>query len=99
LEEDLGWYPKEADSLHSLLRLGGEADLKRAYEAIVGKPIDADCDIPVITGRAIYNLRNSIVHFRPAHRQLNRDAIDWGSLCSSMVYVMSYIYSDVFGSL
>lgn len=99
LEEDLGWYPREADSLHSLLRLGSEADLKRAYQAIVGKPIEENCDIPVVAGRAIYNLRNSIVHYRPTHRQLDREAIDWSSLCSSMVYVMSYIYSDIFGSL
>lgn len=100
LEEDLGWYPREANSLQLLLDMADPADLAMAVEAIRGTPTDKDApNLSIDAGKLIYNLRNSIVHFRPMHRQLDRDTIDWRKLCGATVQIVVYIYSEIFESL
>jgi hypothetical protein len=99
LEEDLGWFPREAASLQSLLALANDRDLAELCTAINGSVPMEDSGLAMISGKLIYSLRNSIVHFRPAHRQLNRERVDWAGLCSAMTKVVIYIYSDIFESI
>jgi hypothetical protein len=100
LEEDLGWYPREANSLQLLLDFADPSDLAMVVEAISGSPTDKDAsNLSITAGRLIYNLRNSIVHFRPMQRQLDRDTIDWQKLCGATVQIVVYVYSEIFDSL
>ena len=100
LEEDIGWYPREANSLQLLLELAEPADLAMVVEAISGASTKKDMpNLSVEAGRLIYNLRNSIVHFRPMHRQLERETIEWRKLCTATVQIVVYIYSEIFGSI
>jgi hypothetical protein len=97
LESELGWYPREENSLTQLLGMAAIQDLQ-AISALLGRPDDNEetDNVKNRTARRIYRLRNSIVHFRPAHSAMVFDDIDWNKTCELMANIVIYIYSEVF---
>lgn len=100
LESELNWRPIEGQSLEVLVNMGAGSDLSEICEAI--KPAFAagpSADPAKAAGYYLYKLRNSVVHYRPAHSKIDHSLVDWSKLCSSCTMLIAYVYSEVFGSL
>jgi len=97
LETELGWYPREENSLTQLLGMAAIQDL-RSISVLLGDTNDgAESDnIRNVAARRIHRLRNSIVHFRPVHSTMVFDGIDWNKTCELMSNIVMYVYSEVF---
>lgn len=97
LEDNLGWHPREEDSLTRLTKFSSAVDLKAILEEF------SDLDLPeefeLLNNRAskaIYKLRNSIVHYRPAQHKIEMDTINWEKICRAMVGIVVDVYEAVF---
>lgn len=100
LETDLGWRPAEWQSLESLMDMGAQQDLEAIRDSISPAfPGTPPADLVRAASDYLYRLRNSAVHFRPAHSIVNHDVVDWGRLCQACATVIAYVYSDIFDSL
>lgn len=84
LEMEMGWRPPEAASLNVALAHASDSDLKDICKCLL---VEEGNDLKVAAGRAIYKLRNSLVHYRPALRTSVPATIDWNRLCSRLVTV------------
>lgn len=96
LEDKLGWWPREESSLERLLRLASKNDLELAAKSI--RPTEEFEDSLVYrqaTSR-IYGLRNSIVHYRPAHQKQDMSVLDWSAICKAMAAIVLHVYGEVF---
>ncbi|MDR9863431.1 hypothetical protein [Pseudomonas baetica] len=95
LEETLGWRPREEPSLTTLLRLAAKNDLRTILISLkVTLPAD-DADLVVPTTKRVYQLRNTLVHYRPFHQEFNRDEVDWNLLCEAMALIVLDVYDSV----
>lgn len=93
LEASLGWRPREEQSLVGLLALADPRDLREIAQVCGG---ENDFKDPAATaGKRVYALRNSLVHYRPIHRNQNHESIDWNRLCELMATVAFYVYSKI----
>ncbi len=71
LENDLGWHPREESSLETILRFASPLDLKTIIFEL-GYPLPDQFEILVTrASKAIYKLRNSLVHYRPAQHSVD----------------------------
>jgi hypothetical protein len=89
LESEVGWHPQEASSLNIVLKYAVEQDL---IDICACLGVEVDKDARVSAGRAIYSLRNSVVHFRPGAREVQVDDIDWNRLCYLLVGVVFNVF-------
>ena len=95
LEAEVGWHPHEAASLNVVLAYAADEDLLglcQCLEAQVGN------DLQVSAGRAIYRLRNHIVHYRPGQDDIDVEAIDWNLLCARLVGIVKSVFSRAYSS-
>lgn len=84
LEQQLGWRPREESSLNSLLRGGPlKHDLEEALSAM-NIALQPSADVFNVATKSIYQLRNSLVHYRPFHQRFTPQDIDWNRLCMAM---------------
>lgn len=84
LEEHLGWYPREETSLENLLRHAKETTLESILTEF--KLIKTEgMNLPAVTAKRIYALRNSLVHYRPFHQASPIPSLNWGRLCEAMI--------------
>jgi hypothetical protein len=99
LETELGWYPREENSLTQLLGMAAILDLQ-SINVLLGDASDDAAPDNIINraARKIYRLRNSIVHFRPTHSTMVFYGIDWNRICEIMANIVIYVYSEVFGT-
>lgn len=93
LESEVGWHPKEASSLNLVLRYALKKDLEEVCQCL---SVDSMGDLHVTAGRAIYRLRNQIVHFRPGGEPVNVDSINWNRLCSCLVTIVFNVFSRAY---
>jgi hypothetical protein len=99
LETELGWYPREENSLTQLLGMAAIQDLQSINALLSDAGTDGEVDnVTNRAARRIYRLRNSIVHYRPAHSAMVFDCIDWNKTCDRMANIVVYVYSEVFES-
>ena len=96
LENEMSWRPLEESSLKVVLSHAREEDLREACDCL-GVNLMADTSLPSAAGKAIYQLRNRIVHYRPAHEPINFDAIDWNRLCNALVSIASDVFHSAYG--
>lgn len=100
LETDLSWRPIEWQSLEALVGMGAEPDLILIRDAISPAfPGDPSTDLTRAASDYLYRLRNSVVHYRPAHALIDHSLVDWNKLCRACATLISYVYSEIFGSL
>lgn len=93
LERELGWRPQEASSLNLVLGQALRQDLIDICECL---NVVAGDDVSTSAGRAIYALRNSIVHFRPGTNEVAMHEIDWNRLCQLMVNVVVDVFTHAY---
>ena len=97
LEDELGWHPREESSLSSIVQFAAPSDMKMLLSGLQHPHMDADARSLVnAASKAIYNLRNSIVHYRPAQHRLDIDSINWPIICEAMVGIIVDVYEAVF---
>lgn len=97
LEDTLGWYPRESDSLTDLMKHAVSHDLNYMLTAVGQNPDEYSGENRHAgAARHIYKLRNSLVHYRPAHQHLDYQEIDWTLLCCAMASSVAFIYYEVF---
>jgi hypothetical protein len=93
LDAEIGWHPQEASALRSILKNTVEADLKALCECLRAPSGE---DLQTTAGRAIYGLRNRIVHFRPGSLPVDVEEINWNQLCTLLVGVVFDVFSHAY---
>jgi hypothetical protein len=93
LEDEIGWHPQEAASLNIVLKNTIDDDLEAICRCL---RVDVGKDVQVSAGRAIYSLRNSIVHFRPGTKEISVDEIDWNHLCELLTNVVFDVFTKAY---
>lgn len=111
LDSKLGWHPQEASSLNVALKHANRRDLAKICrwlepgsksetndleEITFLSELEETDDLEALAGRAIYKLRNQIVHYRPSEHLLNVDAISWNPLCNTLVSVALDVFSHAY---
>ena len=97
LEDRLGWHPREEGSLTQIIKFASDSDLRTVVIAFGGSRSPENRELLVNhTAKAIYRLRNSIVHFRPAQRISDIESLDWNGICEAMVGIVIDVYEAVF---
>lgn len=94
LENQLGWRPREEQSLISLLELAEKRDLQEIIDLCGGNSGEVNV-LADAAGKRIYALRNSLVHYRPIHQSANHQGMNWNRICELMALVAFYIYSRI----
>ncbi|MEC5322504.1 hypothetical protein [Aurantimonas sp. A3-2-R12] len=96
LEDKLGWHPREEGSLERILRFSSPSDLREVLNALE-KPIPSDDETLVRhSAKAIYWLRNSFVHYRPAQQLVDVESFAWATLSTAMTGIVLDVYEAVF---
>jgi hypothetical protein len=93
LEEEVGWHPQEASSLNVVLRHAVEDDLLDLCDCL---SVDVGRDLQASAGRALYSLRNHIVHFRPGIASPAVQEIDWKQLCRVLVGIVFHAFTRAY---
>lgn len=93
LESEVGWHPQEASNLNLVLQYALDEDLEEVCDCL---SVDGAADLHVAAGRAIYRLRNRIVHFRPGGEPFDVDSIDWNRLCKCLVMIVFNVFSRAY---
>jgi len=94
LEIDLRWYPKEDAALQGLFQRAGLKELIDISNSlkIPQEPLDT---LSGRSARAIYDIRNKSVHFRPFHQGVDFDLIDWSKLCTALSCIVLDVYNEI----
>ncbi len=94
LEETLGWYPREEPSLESLLTYAQRESLE-AVAAALNEVVPANSRIESFVARKVYQLRNTVVHYRPLQQKVSTDGINWNRLCESVSTLVFDVYEAI----
>lgn len=94
LEETLAWRPREEPSLGVLLRYAVGHDLLILLDAL-GEKLPPNSDLVSYATKKMYNLRNSLVHYRSFHQSFNPDVINWNRLCEASALMVLHVYSSI----
>ncbi|MFI6681996.1 hypothetical protein [Kribbella sp. NPDC050470] len=95
LDDEIGWHPQEAQSLNLVLQHAVEQDLADICECL-SVSVREDREIHPQAGKAIYALRNKIVHFRSASSEPYVDETDWNRLCYLLVGVVFSVFTQAY---
>ena len=92
LENHLAWRPKEDESLIRVVTCCDQKtinDLARAFEI----NLDERSTTAEQVGRAIYSMRNGLVHFRSATKVASPDDAGWDLIIAAMLAAVANTYS------
>lgn len=97
LEDTLGWRPREAESLASLLEIGIKEDLQTVMNALNEKQPEGETNLVTWSSKRIYKLRNSLVHYRPLHQDFELDSVNWNRACEGIALLVLHISEYIRG--
>lgn len=92
LDEEIGWHPREGQSLNLVLQHALDRDLENVCGCL---GVDLGNDLRASAGKAIYALRNRIVHYRPG-MTAPTDEYDWNELCRVMVHIVFHVFTRAY---
>lgn len=97
LEDEIGWHPREEGSLEKLMLLAELFDLKGICSSlnVTDTPIEKDV-IARRAAKAVYKMRNSLVHYRPSHHKVDIAGTNWDQVCAYMASIVLSIYYSIF---
>lgn len=98
LERDIGWRPREEDSLAGLFLKCNEPLLLQIF-ACLGEDPTEGMNTSSSTAKKIYKLRNSVVHYRPIHHSIEHSRVNWNALCVTLSLIIREVYFDIFTSV
>ncbi|GGN74983.1 hypothetical protein GCM10010112_45710 [Actinoplanes lobatus] len=93
LEDSMGWRPQESSSLNLILQYAVQKDLETVCDCL---GVEVGNDLLASAGKAIYVLRNRIVHFRPGGRRVDVESIDWNLLCGCLTGIVLSVFSRAY---
>ncbi|HBO2965668.1 TPA: hypothetical protein L4Q94_005710 [Pseudomonas aeruginosa] len=91
LEEHLSWRPREDEALRKIIEACEEELIDNLFEAMKvdnggkGKKVSS-------ASKAVYALRNGIVHYRPIHNAVEKSDEQWNKIISCLLNVVSHVY-------
>lgn len=93
LDKEVGWHPREASSLNLVLKYALERDLRDICNCL-GEEIGNE---PAVSaGKAIYRLRNQIVHHRIGMTAVDVDGNDWNRICRQMISIVLHVFTSAY---
>ncbi|MDZ8202701.1 hypothetical protein RZO50_14360 [Microbacterium sp. SSW1-59] len=95
LENAMSWRPLEASSLNVVLALAQADDLREICDCLHIRLL-GDTNLASAAGKGIYQLRNRIVHYRPALAPVESEEIDWNRLCMALVSVARDVFHSAY---
>jgi hypothetical protein len=96
VEAELGWRPKEEDSLQTLIAMAEEPDVEAVFENLgVSPPVEANASLRDAAAKRIYKLRNVLVHYRPIHHAEEHSSVSWNDLCCTLCRIIGSVYATV----
>jgi hypothetical protein len=93
LDAEIGWHPQEAAALNAMLEHALEQDLEElcyCLKAIGGR------EPHVRAGRALYALRNRVVHYRAGTVGESGEDIDWNRLCEALIGIVVDVFTRAY---
>jgi hypothetical protein len=93
LESTLGWYPREEPSLETLLATA-PSEVLRDVASALKEAIPKEAREASFVAKRIYQLRNALVHYRPFHRKVSTNAINWNRLCEAMTGLVRHAHKE-----
>lgn len=93
LASTVSWHPQESNSLQASLRYAIDEDLKdlcASLRANEGNNLRAS------TSKAIYDLRNQIVHYRPWQETISIDDLDWNRICLYLARIVLSVFDQAY---
>lgn len=96
LEREMSWHPREANSLNLILTYAEQRDLQQLCACLNH---DVGNDLVASASKAIYGLRNRIVHYRPGHDVVDVDSVDWNTLCILLVRIVFTVFLTAYGHI
>ena len=93
IEDHLSWRPKENEAFVALVGLCDEGLISTvcANAAIAGETHEKRSSRLV---EMLYGLRNTIVHYRPAHAVLQKSDADWNIIVRGMLGLVAELYNN-----
>ena len=88
-----GWRPQEASSLNIVLRNALEQDLRDVCQCL---NVSVGNDVAASAGKAIYSLRNRIVHYRPGTERVELESVAWNMLCHLLVRIVFHVFTKAY---
>ncbi len=90
IEDTLGWYAKEEDSSIKLINASTQnaKDLLEKVKKTTNSPPTMEI------GKWFYQIRNNIVHFRPANEKINLTDPQWDELIRGTLGVIEFWYKE-----
>lgn len=99
LEREIGWRPREEDSLAGLFARSTEITLCGIFDCLGEAQPEDGSTMPAMAAKRTYKLRNSLVHYRPIHHTVEHASIEWNQLCKTLSQLIREIYFDVFTAI
>jgi hypothetical protein len=96
LESEVGWHPREAESLAGIFALAPELDLRAVFLALAEPAPTVGADLAAAAAKRVYLLRNALVHYRPGQPVQDFDRVDWNAICEAVAGMLPHIYGEVF---
>lgn len=93
LDAEVGWRPREATSLQLVLRYALPQDLRELCTVLGSEHGD---DPVKSASRALYDLRNHVVHYRPVAELLDQERLDWNRICYLLVGIVLHVFSHAY---
>lgn len=90
-----GWRPQEASSLNVALGSALDRDLAELCECL---NVQVGNDLASSAGKAIYSLRNRIVHYRPGTERVDIGTVPWNTLCRVLVRIVFHVFTSAYPS-
>jgi hypothetical protein len=88
-----GWRPQEASSLNIVLGDALEQDLREVCQCL---NVSGGKDLAVSAGKAIYSVRNRIVHYRPGTERVQLESAAWNKLCHLLVRIVFHVFTKAY---
>lgn len=93
LDKELSWRPRESDSLETILKYASEDDLLDICRALKHNLGDSPARS---AGKAIYTLRNRIVHFNASMESVSIESVEWNAVCAALSRIVLAVFGTAF---
>lgn len=94
LEKEIGWRPREEDSLAGLFTKSRVDTLLEIFNCLGEDRPDSE-GVAAVAAKRIYKLRNGLVHYRPIHHTIEYAGINWNNLCITLSLAITDIYFEI----
>lgn len=94
-ERLLSWRPKEDESLLKVIRYCTKSSIDSALSSFNCDECEDFNTATDAASRAIYKLRNALVHFRPSAERINLDDKSWNAIVVAMSDLVAEVYDAI----